>query len=149
MRLKSISFCIITHIIGHFKQNNRLYVTFYVYLSAMMICEVIDMLSADDYIDYISKRITQLRTNKNVSARDMSLSLGQAAGYINTIENKKSMPSMLVFLYICEYFNITPKDFFDIENTLPCNLNDIISDMKQLTQEQIKNIGSLIKDIVE
>lgn len=33
------------------------------------------------------KRLIELRLNKGVSARDMSLSLGQSAGYINNIEN--------------------------------------------------------------
>ena len=31
-------------------------------------------------------RLAQLRQAKGVSARDMSLSLGQSAGYINNIE---------------------------------------------------------------
>ena len=43
------------------------------------------------------------RTQKGVSARDMSLSLGQANNYINNIENKKSLPAMQSFFYICEY----------------------------------------------
>ena len=36
--------------------------------------------------DFI-RRLVQLRMQKNVSARDMSLSIGQSAGYINNIEN--------------------------------------------------------------
>ncbi len=42
---------------------------------------------------------------KRVSARDMSLSIGQNAGYINTIESGKAFPSMTVFFYICEYLD--------------------------------------------
>ena len=64
---------------------------------------------------YICEKITALRMEKGVSARDMSLSLGQNPGYINRIENKKSLPSMEMFLYICDYLNISPKDFFDDE----------------------------------
>ena len=33
------------------------------------------------------QRLVQLRLNKDVSARDMSLSLGQSPNYINGIEN--------------------------------------------------------------
>lgn len=47
---------------------------------------------------YIADRLAQLRTQKQVSAREMSLALGQANSYINTIENYKSMPSMRAFL---------------------------------------------------
>ena len=54
------------------------------------------------------KRLIELRLNKGVSARDMSLSLGQSAGYINNIENGINYPSMSLFFYICEYFGITP-----------------------------------------
>ena len=32
-------------------------------------------------------RLATLRTKKNVSAREMSLSIGQSEGYINNIEN--------------------------------------------------------------
>ena len=33
------------------------------------------------------ERLTELRMQKDVSARDMSLSMGQSSGYINNIEN--------------------------------------------------------------
>ena len=57
-------------------------------------------------------RLTQLRVKHGVSARDMSLSIGQNASYINNIENGKALPSMNVFFYICDYFNISPQEFF-------------------------------------
>ena len=38
-------------------------------------------------------RLAQLREKKNVSAREMSLAIGQNAGYINNIESGKSLPS--------------------------------------------------------
>ena len=55
-----------------------------------------------------SKRLVQLRMAKGVSARDMSLSLGQNPGYINSIENNKTFHSMSNFFEICDYLNITP-----------------------------------------
>ena len=39
------------------------------------------------------RRLSQLRERKGVSARDMSLSMGQNPGYINKVENGKAMPS--------------------------------------------------------
>ena len=65
------------------------------------------------YEDFFSKRLAQLRLEKNVSARDMSLSLGQSESYINKIENGKAFPSMQVFFYICEYLKISPMEFFN------------------------------------
>ena len=47
-------------------------------------------------------RLAKLRAQKGVSARDMSLSIGQNAGYINNIENGKALPSMSSYNFICE-----------------------------------------------
>ena len=57
-------------------------------------------------------RLSALRMAKNVSAREMSLSLGQGAGYVNNIENGGNLPSMGMFFEICEYLGVTPADFF-------------------------------------
>ncbi len=75
---------------------------------------------------------------KGVSARDMSLSLGQGVNYINTIENHHSLPSMTAFFYICEYF--------DEENSNPKLLQDIIDELKNLNDDQLSSIFTLIKN---
>ena len=56
------------------------------------------------YEEFTQDRIAQLRMQREVSARDMSLSLGQNNSYINQIENKKALPSLQGLFYICEYF---------------------------------------------
>lgn len=94
-----------------------------------------------------TERLTQLRINKGVSARDMSLSLGQSAGYINNIENGINMPSMTVFFYICDYFNISPKEFFDFDLKNPTKADELLSAIKGLSNEQIDNLISLAKDL--
>ena len=58
-------------------------------------------------------RLSSIRTAKGISAREMSLSLGQGAGYINNIENGRNLPSMSMFLEICEYLEISPMEFFN------------------------------------
>ncbi|WP_312071904.1 helix-turn-helix transcriptional regulator [Anaerotignum propionicum] len=99
------------------------------------------------YDRFISERISKLRIAKKVSARDMSLTIGQNENYINHIENGKSMPSMQVFFYICEYFNITPKDFFDEETNNPSLLNAVLEDLNALTEHQILNIHEIVKGL--
>ena len=65
------------------------------------------------YIDFnFSKRLSELRAQKGVSARDMSLSLGQNPTYIHKIENGLALPSMMGFFYICEYLDIEPIRIF-------------------------------------
>lgn len=99
------------------------------------------------YEKYLSERIAKLRTIKNVSARDMSLSIGQNENYINHIENGKSMPSMQVFFYICEYFSITPKEFFDDGTINPALIQSLIIDLNTLDEKQITNIHEIIKGL--
>ena len=70
------------------------------------------------------KRLVELRMNKGVSARDMSLSIGQSPGYINNIENGVNFPSMTAFFFICDYLNITPKEFFDTETSAPTKAHE-------------------------
>ncbi|MDD3347870.1 helix-turn-helix transcriptional regulator [Oscillibacter sp.] len=92
-------------------------------------------------------RLSQLRMEKGVSARDMSLSIGQSAGYINNIENGNNLPSMTVFFYICEYLNISPRDFFDFKSKTPETLNRMIEDMKSLSRVQLEHLAAIIGDI--
>ena len=96
-----------------------------------------------------SLRLAQLREKKGVSARDMSLSIGQNPGYINNIESGKSMPSLTGIFYICEYLDITPSEFFDVESRNPTHLSNLIRDLKRLNDKQLETISALIKDIVK
>lgn len=97
--------------------------------------------------EFFRQRLSQLRSQKGVSARDMSLSLGQSESYINKIESGKAFPSMQVFFYICDYFNITPKDFFDVENRNPATFDNLISEIKTLTSSQIACIACIVKEL--
>lgn len=94
-----------------------------------------------------SLRLARLREEKGVSARDMSLSMGQNPGYINNIESGKSMPSLTGIFYICEYLGITPKDFFDIDNNDPAKIREIAEASKGLTSEQLNHVIAIINDI--
>lgn len=93
-----------------------------------------------------AKRLVELRQNKGVSARDMSLSIGQSAGYINNIENGINYPSMTVFFYICDYLEITPQEFFDIDSKNPLKVNELCELAKNLNNEQLDTIISLMKN---
>ena len=99
--------------------------------------------------DDFSRRVSQLRAIKRVSARDMSLSIGQNAGYINSIENGKSMPSMSVFLNICDYFGITPAEFFDLESSDPERLRVLMSNLKRLDDEAFAGIETIVKKLAD
>ncbi len=100
-----------------------------------------------DEKDYV-RRLAQLRIKKGVSARDMSLSLGQNQGYINNIENGKSSPSLAGMFYICDYFGLTPSEFFDVGSNDPAKLQAITKDLKHLDDRQLDTIAALIKEMI-
>ena len=100
-----------------------------------------------DYSQWFSERLTQLRIEKGVSARDMSLSLGQSESYINKIENKRTLPSFTGFIYICEYFGITPQEFFNDKAASPQKLKELIAELEKLTPEQADHILQIVKDL--
>lgn len=94
-------------------------------------------------------RLSQLRVQKQRSARDISLELGQNSGYINNIENGKSLPSMSMFFSICECLEINPADFFDLEISNPQKLNELVSYLKQLDDKKLENITSIVKEMIK
>ena len=94
-------------------------------------------------------RLAKLRTAKGVSARDMSLSIGQNAGYINNIETGKALPSMAAFFFIWEYLNITPRDFFDLDAQEPEELQIIIENLKKLDKKQLDSISTIVSELTK
>lgn len=99
------------------------------------------------YEEFFSLRLAELRMQKGVSARDMSLSIGQSENYINKIENRKSLPSMHAFFFICEYLGVTPAQFFDKDNQNPALLNDALSEIRKLDEASLAHIMVLAKEI--
>ena len=94
--------------------------------------------------DNFAKRLSQLREAKQVSAREMSLSIGQNCSYINRIENKKAFPSMQCFFYICDYLQISPQEFFDDKSQDPHTPKELMEASKTLSPRQLE----LVTDIV-
>lgn len=92
-------------------------------------------------------RLTRLRMNKDVSARDMSLSLGLSESYINKVENGKTLPSMSTFFDICDYFHITPQEFFNMGEPFPFDIAVAIAEMNRMNKEQLSRLIAFMKDI--
>lgn len=102
-----------------------------------------------DYVEWFYRRLTELRLQKGVSARDMSLSLGQSESYINKIENRRTLPSFTGFLYICEYFGLTPQEFFNPTAEAPARTKELMQALEQLTPTQTEHILQLVRDLTE
>lgn len=102
-----------------------------------------------EYEKWFPQRLTQLRAQRGVSARDMSLSIGQNTGYINSIENGKNFPTMKNFFYICEYLHITPKEFFDADTNDPEALRGMIANLKKLDSEEFDALSKIVDGLVK
>ena len=84
--------------------------------------------------DFIRDRITRLRLQKGVSEYQMSYDLGHSRGYIYNISSGKALPPMKEFMAICDYFDITPGQFFDESTDNPELLQKAIAGMRQLNE---------------
>ena len=100
-----------------------------------------------DYIEWFYRRVSELRGQKGVSAREMSLALGQSESYINKIENKRTLPSLTGFIYICEYFDVTPQEFFNENTTAPHKTRELVNEIENLTPEQADHVLQIVRDI--
>lgn len=100
-------------------------------------------------IDFVRERITQLRLQKGVSEYKMSYDLGHSRGYINNISSGKTLPSMTEFFAICDYFGITPIEFFDEKTANPSLQKAVLSAVSQLNNDDLEltlaNVNRLLK----
>jgi len=99
--------------------------------------------------DFIRKRITELRIKKGVSEYQMSLDLGHSRSYIQNISAGRSKPSIDEFLYICEYLNVSPRDFFDEGNSQPILIQKALDGMQTLSGKDLLTLLSLIDRLKE
>ena len=97
------------------------------------------------YEEWFPLRLAKLRLQKGVSARDMSLSIGQNPGYINNIETGKAFPSMTGFFYICDYLGVTPAEFFDTGAAHPLRRRAVEERLEQLTDKQWEVVLAVIR----
>lgn len=95
-----------------------------------------------------SDRLRHFRNERKISAREMSLALGQNVNYVNLIENGKRLPSMQGFFSLCEYLKISPSQFFATDNFI--NAEDSKKSEKEEISEILCNLSSVqLKAVAE
>lgn len=95
--------------------------------------------------EWFAGRLFELRNRKNISARDMSLSLGQSESYINKIENQKALPSMNMFFYICEFLGVTPGEFFSEDVFRSRRLEELTPVLDNLSLRQLDALQTFLE----
>ena len=96
------------------------------------------------YEQFVRERITQLRLKKGVSEYQMSYDLGHSRGYVYNISSGKALPPLREFFSICEYFNLTPAQFFDEDTQHPELIGKALDELYQLDEGDILLLLNLI-----
>ena len=96
------------------------------------------------YEEFVKNRITQLRLKKGVSEYQMSYDLGHSRGYIYNISSGKALPPLKEFFAICDYFGITPQQFFDEGTQNPELIQKAIEGMRQLDEADMITLLGII-----
>ena len=77
----------------------------------------------------------------------MSYDLGHSRGYIYNISSGKSVPPLKELFAICEYFHITPKEFFDEEIENPVLIERLVEEGKKLDTDALESILGVMKNM--
>lgn len=94
--------------------------------------------------NFIRTRLTELRLKKGISEYKMSTDLGHSKSYIQSISSGRALPSLSEFLYICEYLQVSPHDFFDEGNNNPILINEINEKIKNMNENDLQLILTII-----
>ena len=92
------------------------------------------------YENFIRERINGLRMQHNLSEYQLSLDLGHSQGYIQSITSGRTLD-------ICEYFKITPLEFFDPAINNPPLFHTVMDDIKKLSENDLLLLSLVLKRI--
>lgn len=98
---------------------------------------------------FIRNRITELRMKKGISEYKMSTDMGHSRSYIQSITSGRALPSMSEFLYMCEYLETTPSDFFDENMKEPILVQQLCNLVRHLPDKDLLaliNIADCLND---
>lgn len=86
---------------------------------------------------FVQERITELRLARNVSEYRLSKDLGYSKGYIQSISSGKTLPSITALYEICDYFQITLREFFDDDSAPDSELvHNLMLEVRSLPAEE-------------
>lgn len=94
---------------------------------------------------FIAERITKLRMEHSISEYQLSLDLGFSKGYIPAISSGNILPSLGSLYKICEYFEITPEQFFSGKNSDSKLLKDLFNAIREMTIEEQYTLYHFLK----
>ncbi len=93
---------------------------------------------------FVRDRITELRMYADISEYQLSLELGHSKSYIQSIGSGRTSPSLSAFFEICDYFNISPMEFFDSSVKSPDHIHNIVDKLKLLSEDDLEFIDEAL-----
>ena len=101
------------------------------------------------YEEFVKERITQLRLKRGISEYQMSYDLGHSRGYIYNISSGKALPPLKEFFGICDYFGITPQQFFDDGTSNPELIQKAVEGMRKLNEADMLMLLGIINRMLK
>lgn len=98
---------------------------------------------------FVRDRITELRMQKKKSEYQLSLELGHSKSYIQSISSGRTSPSMAAFFEICDYFDISPVEFFDDTIKNPEHIHKITDKLKLLSEDDLIFYESILDRLID
>mgnify|MGYP003289399797 CR=1 FL=1 len=98
----------------------------------------------EEYISFVRSRITELRVKRDVSEHKMSLDLDKSGSYIRGITSGVSMPSVKELFNICEYFGMSPVDFFAPLISEDTPYNTICERLRSLEDADLEKVNTFL-----
>lgn len=95
--------------------------------------------------EFVRQRITQLRLEKGVSEYQMSYDLGHSRSYVYNISSGRALPPMREFLQICDYFQITPAQFFHPATCTSPRREALERELDRLDEEDLELVLRMAK----
>lgn len=99
--------------------------------------------------NFVKERITQLRLKKGVSEYQMSYDLGHSRGYVYNISSGKALPPLKELFAICDYFEITPQQFFDTSEQNPELIQKALEGMRRLDEGDMLMLLGIINRLLK
>lgn len=97
--------------------------------------------------EFVRNRFASIRLARNISARALSIKLGQSTAYISQIENGRRLPSLEVLFSFCEFFGLTLQEFFDDGKYHPVQYKDLFRILNKLDPEELFEVTTITKRI--
>lgn len=96
------------------------------------------------YYEFVRRRITELRLEKNISEHKMSLDLDKSGSYIRGITNGAALPSLKELFNIISYFDMTPAEFFAPLDDANTPYRELCEKLRNMDEEDIEKVNLFV-----